>query len=171
MARIPYGDETENAELVEQIRNERGGRVPNLYRMLLNSPPVAKGWLDFFTAVRFDAKLPGKLRELVILRIAVVNGADYEYRAHIPFALKEGLSQEKIDALPNWLESDVFDATESAVLAYADAMTKTVQVSDAVFDAVARRLDTREMTELTVTIAGYNLVSRVLEAIKVDAEH
>ena len=132
---------------------------------------MASGWLNFLTAIRQKASLSGKLRELVILRIALVNRADYEYAAHTPFALKEGLSQEKIDALPNWLESDVFDGTECAVLAYADAMTKAVQVSDAVFDAVARRLNAREMTELTATIAAYNLVSRFLEAIKIDPEH
>ena len=141
--------------------------VPNLYRMLLNSPPVARGWLNLFTAIRQNASLSGKLRELVILRIALVNRADYEHAAHTPFALKEGLSQAKIDALPNWSASDVFDATERAVLAYADAMTKDIQVDDAVFDAAAAELSAREMTELTATIAGYNLVSRFLEAMQI----
>jgi len=174
MARLPYPDEPYDADvaaLAEQIRAERGGKLLGLYRMLLNSPPVARGWLNFLTAIRQQTSLSGNLRELVILRIALVNRADYEYHAHTPFALKEGLSQAQVDALPNWLESDVFDATECAVLAYADAMTKSVQVSDAVFDAVASRLDTREMTELTATIAAYNLVSRFLEAIKIDPEH
>ncbi len=173
MARLPYGDEhkdPETAQVAEQIRAERGSLL-NLYRMLLNSPPVARGWLNFLTAIRQKASLSGKLRELVILRIALVNGADYEYRAHTPFALKEGLSQEKIDALPNWMESDAFDEFECAVLAYADAMTKNVQVDDGVFDAVSRHLNTQEMTELTATIAAYNLVSRFLEALKIDPEH
>lgn len=174
MARLPYPDETQDsgmAALIEQIRAERGGRLPNLYRMLLNSPPVASGWLNFLTAIRQKTSLSGKLRELVILRIALVNRADYEYAAHTPFALEEGLSQAKIDALPNWPECDAFNETERAVLAYADAMTKDIQVSDAVFDAVARRLNTREMTELTATIAAYNLVSRFLEATKIEPEH
>jgi alkylhydroperoxidase family enzyme len=174
MARLPYPEETGDAgiaALADQIRAERGGRLPNLNRMLLNIPPVASGWLNFLTAIRQKASLSGKLREHAILRIALVNRADYEYAAHTPFALKEGLSQAKVDALPNWLESDAFDDTECAVLAYTDAMTKSVQVSDAVFDAVARRLNTREMTELTATIAAYNLVSRFLEAIKIDPEH
>lgn len=174
MARLPYPDVTEDAgvaALAEQIRDERGGRLPNLYRMLLNSPPVASGWLNFLTAIRQKASLSGKLRELVILRIALVNRAEYEYHAHTPYALKEGLSQAKIDALPSWRESDAFDATERAVLAYADAMTEDIQVDDAVFEAAAAGLDAREMTELTATIAAYNLVSRFLEAIKIDPEH
>lgn len=173
MARIPYADEKdpEIAALADQIRKERGGRVLNLYRMLLNSPPVASGWLNLLTAIRQKAVLSGKYRELAILRIALVNGADYEYRAHIPFALKEGASQAQIDSLKDWAASARFDETERAVLAYTDAMTEHVQVSDEVFDAVSKHFSPREMTELTATIAAYNLVSRFLEALKVDTEH
>ena len=174
MARIPYPedlDAPEIAALAERIRKERGGKVLNLYKMLLNSPPVAEGWLNLLTAIRQQAILSGKFRELAILRIALLNRADYEYRAHIPFGLKEGMNQPQIEALPNWSESDAFDATERAVLAYADSMTNDIQVSDDVFDAVSSKLDTREMTELTATIAAYNLVSRFLEALQVDHEH
>jgi len=174
MARIPYPedlDAPEIAALAERIRKERGGKVLNLYKMLLNSPPVAEGWLNLLTAIRQQAILSGKFREMAILRIALLNGADYEYRAHIPFGLKEGMNQAQIEALPDWTESDVFDATDRAVLAYTDAMTKDVQVDDAVFDAVASAFNTREMTELTATIAAYNLVSRFLEALKIDHEH
>jgi hypothetical protein len=46
MARIPYADPAANADiarLAEQIKTERGGRLLNLYKMLLHSPPVARG--------------------------------------------------------------------------------------------------------------------------------
>ena len=172
MARITYGDERdpEIGALADKIRKERGGKVLNLYKMLLNSPPVAEGWLNLLTAIRQKAELSGKVRELVILRIAVLNGADYEYKAHVPFALKEGVSQKQIDDLPNWTLSNAFDATERGVLAYTDAMTRDIQVPDAVFDSIKGAFNPREMTELTATIAAYNLVSRFLEALKVDHE-
>jgi alkylhydroperoxidase family enzyme len=54
------------------------------------------------------------------------------------------------------------------VLAYTDAMTRDVHVPDAVFDPLRPHFDTRELTELTVTIAAYNLVSRFLEAVQID---
>lgn len=171
MARIPYADDQnpEVAELAAQIRRERG-KMHNLYRMLLNSPPVARGWLNLLTAVRQQCQLSGKYRELSILRVAVVNGADYEYQSHIPHALKEGLTQRQIDALPRWQESDAFNVAERAVLAYTDSMTKDIHVPDSVFDALRPHLDTRELTELTATIGAYNLVSRFIEAVKIDQE-
>ena len=172
MARIPYADPNQNDEvraLADQIRKERG-RLHNLYLMLLNSPPIARGWLNLLTAVRQQCQLKARYRELTILRIAILNGADYEYVSHIPIALKEGITQEQIDALEDWRKSSVFEPADVAVLAYTDAMTEDIQVPDAVFDALRPHFDTRELTELTATIAAYNLVSRFLEALEIDHE-
>jgi alkylhydroperoxidase family enzyme len=173
MARIAYAEEQEHpelAELVAQIRSERGGRLLNLYKMLLNSPPLAAGWLHLFTAIRQQCQLPGAVRELVIMRVAIINGAEYEYKIHIPFALKEGFSQEQINALRNWQRSDLFDERQRAALAYADSMTKEIHVPDAVFAGVREYFNSRELVELTTAIAGYNLVSRFLEALQVDPD-
>jgi alkylhydroperoxidase family enzyme len=172
MARLPYPDvdRPEIAPLVERIKRERGGRMLNLYRMLLHSPPMAEGWLTFFTAVRQKAVLSGRHRELAILRIAVINGADYEFKAHVPFALEEGLAQAQLDAIRAGRTPDGLTDTDRAVLAYADSMTRQVHVPEEVFAQVRRELPERELVELTVTIAGYNCVSRFLEAIGVDHE-
>lgn len=170
MARISYPDihQPALAPLVERIVGERG-KVLKLYEMLLHSPPVAAGWLAFLTAIRQQCQLSGRIRELVIMRVAVLNGADYEFRAHTPFALAEGFSQSQVDALREGT-IDSFDAAERAALAYSDAMTRNVQVSSAEFDAVRSHFDERELVELTATIGAYNLVSRFLVALQVDHE-
>lgn len=173
MARVAYGDENDSPAikaLADQIRSERDGRMLNLYSMLLNAPPVAEGWLALFTAIRQQCTLRGDYRELVILRVALLNGADYEYQVHVPFALSEGVTQCQIDALAQWQESSVLTPEQRAVLAYTDSMTRDIHVPDAVFDALRDYFNKREIVELTATIGGYNLVSRFLEALAVDPE-
>lgn len=173
MARVPYIDDTSNPELkplADRIRAERGGRLFNLYKILLNNPRIAEGWLALFTAIRQQSELHGRYRELAIMMIAVINGAEYEYVQHIPFALKAGLTQAQLDALRDWRSSALFEEADRAILEYAEVMTRSIQVPDAVFAAVARHFDARQTVELTATIAGYNLVSRFLEALKVDHE-
>lgn len=173
MARIAYANESADPEikvLAEQIRAERGGRVGNLYRMLLNSPPVAQGWLNLLTAIRQKCKLAGRYREIAIIRVAVLNGAEIERKSHIPHALKEGMSEAQIEALADWQASSRFGEIDRAVLAYTDSMTREIHVPDAVFAAVRKHFDEREITELTATIAAYNLVSRFLEALQVDPQ-
>src|SRR5471030_2649281 len=111
MARVPYIEENDHPELaplVARIKAERG-KVLNLYKVLLHSPAVTEGWLTFFTAIRHKTKLGGRYRELAIMRVAILNGADYEYRAHLPFALKEDVTAEQIAALKAWQASPLFD--------------------------------------------------------------
>jgi AhpD family alkylhydroperoxidase len=168
MARLPYADLThpEVSPLVEQIVAERGS-VLHLYQMLLQSPPVARGWLNHLTGIRHNSSLPGDLREMVIMRIAIVNGAPYEADQHAPIALKEGMTQAQLDALADWKSSTLFSDKERAVLAYTDTMTRDIQVPDGVFDAVKVFFEPRQMVELTATIATYNMVSRFLEALQI----
>jgi AhpD family alkylhydroperoxidase len=171
MARIGYpdGSDPEVATLRAQIIAERG-KMANLYRLLLNSPPVAQGWLNFLTAIRQKTTISPAIRELSILRIAIINKADYEFVSHVPFALAAGLSKEEIDAIAQWEDATFFSPVQRAVLAYTDSMTRDVHVPDDVFAQVRPHFNDRGMTELTATVAAYNLVSRFLEALQVDPE-
>ncbi len=171
MARIPYArlDDDAVRPLAQRITAERGS-VLHLYQMLLHSPPVAQGWLGYLTAIRQQSSLPGALRELVIMRVALVNGAPYEADQHAPIARAEGVSQAKLDVLDRWDTSGLFDATERAVLAYTDAMTRHVHVDDAVFAEVAKAFAPPLLVELTATIAAYNMVSRFLEALQIHSD-
>lgn len=171
MARLPYADlnNPDIKPLVDQIIAERGS-VLHLYQMLLHSRPVAQGWLNHLTGIRQNTTISGAIREMVIMRIAHLNRAPYEADQHAPIALKEGLSQQQLDALTDWESSDVFSDVERAVLAYTDAMTRNVQVSDDVFNAVKAHFDARELVELTATIATYNMVSRFLEALQIHSD-
>jgi len=171
LTRVPLIEENTHPELaglIATIKSERSGKLLHLYQALLNSPPLAEGWLKLFTAIRQKTKLGGRYRELAILRVALLNGANYEYRAHLPFALQEGMSQEQIDAIPGWQLSRAFDDRERTVLAYTDCMTRGIRVPDVVFSEVRRSFDNREIVELTATIAGYNLVSRFLVAMELE---
>jgi AhpD family alkylhydroperoxidase len=132
--------------------------------MLLHSPPIAEGWLNYLTAVRQKTSLSGAIRELVIVRIAQINGAQYEADQHIPIALKEGVTRQQIDELKNWEVSANFSAMERRVLTLAEEMTKTVHVEKQLVDDLSGDFDHKELVELVATIAAYNMVSRFIEA-------
>lgn len=170
MARLPYArtDTPETQPLVERIVAERG-HLLHLYQMLLHSPPLAQGWLGFMTAVRQQLTLHGGLRELIIMRVAVLNGAPYEAAQHAPIALQEGVRQSQLDALAQWDASAEFSATERAVLRLTDAMTRDIHFAPEIVEAVRAMLGERVTVEAAATIASYNMVSRFLEALQISA--
>lgn len=173
MARLPLLDDSDRPDLVPlatRIREQRGGRLLNLYRVLMHSPTVAEAWLAFFTAIRQRCDLSARARELAILQVALLNGAQYEFEQHVPFAREAGVSDAQLAALEDWEASTLFPSEDRAVLAYTSAMTRHIRVPDAVFAAVRSHFPPAQVVELTATIGGYNLVSRFLEALQVDHE-
>jgi alkylhydroperoxidase family enzyme len=174
MARVPLIQEQEHPELaqvIEQFRAGRRGKLINIYRMLLNAPPLAESWFNHSNAVRWKTTLPGRLREIVIIRMGHLTGSQYVLRQHVPsLALADGLSLAECDALADWRGREFFSASERAVLAYADTMTRDLVVPDAVFAEVARHFNAREIVELTVLIGTYNMNARVLQALELDLE-
>lgn len=162
MARLRGAADT--GPVADLIRRRRGGALRPLDEILLLSPPVAEGWSVLLSTIRGELALDPALRELVILRIAVLNQADYEWVAHEPVARRAGVTDDQIGALRQPADA-VFSPLERAVLAYADAMTTDVKVGQEVFGAVAALIDRKQMVELTAVIATYNMVSRFLVAM------
>lgn len=165
VAPLAPGTRPELAELEARIRGARG-RISPLYQVLLNSPPLAAGWEHLFTVIRQQSSVPAALRELVILRVAVLNGADYEFDAHVPHALAAGMAHEAIDDLKRNAVHR-FQGVERLVLQYTDAMTRELRVEDALFAELKKHFDDKTLVELTATIAGYNMVSRFLIAMRI----
>ena len=174
MARVPLIDPDRHPELAEfttRVRNRRRGRVINVYRMLLHSPPLAESWFEHVNRVRWDTTIDGKLREIVIVRLAHLAKSAYVLGQHVPeLAGAEGVPSEACAALQDWRNSDLFDARERAALAYADSMARGIVVPDEVFEPLRTCFDDRQIVELTVMIGAYIAHTRVLQALEVDPE-
>ena len=174
MARVPLIEETKHPELAEsiaKIKGARGGRLINIYRLMLHSPALANAWFDLNQAVRYGTEIDGQSRELAVIRVAILNGVEYVQRAHGPaYALKEGLTPEQVAALWDWRASQLFNAQQRALLAYTDAITEKIEVTDDVFDNARKHFSERQIVELTMLIGAYNMLTRFLKALKVDPE-
>jgi 4-carboxymuconolactone decarboxylase len=162
------GTRPELAAQEAQIQAERG-RISPLYQVLLNSPPIAHGWEQMLSAVRNRNSLPAGLRELVILRVAVLNRAPYEFDAHVPHALNAGVAQAVIDglrAVP--LATDLsLTPAERVALRLCDAMTRDIEVPDALYAEVQEHFGAQGQIDLVATVAAYNMVSRFLVALQI----
>jgi 4-carboxymuconolactone decarboxylase len=174
MARVVLIDEQGHPELAQdiaRIKGARGGRLINIYRLMLHSPMLAKAWFELNQAVRYGTEIDGQCRELAVIRVAILNGVEYVQRAHGPaYALKEGLTPEQVSAIANWQSSDLFSDRQRALLAYTDTMTREIDVPDDVFAALRKHFSERQTVELSMLIGAYNMLTRFLKALKVDPE-
>jgi 4-carboxymuconolactone decarboxylase len=174
MARVKLIEEKEHPELadsVAKIKGARGGRLINIYRLMLHSPALANAWFDLNQAVRYGTEIDGQGRELAVIRVAVLNDVEYVQRAHGPaYALKEGLTPAQVTAVADWRSSTLFNDKQRALLAYTDAMTRDIDVPDSVYAEVRKHFSERQTVELTMLIGAYNMLTRFLKALEVDPE-
>ena len=174
MARVPLLDEKDHPELADsiaKIKGARGGRLINIYRLMLHSPALANAWFDLNQAVRYATEIDGQSRELAVIRVAILNDVEYVQRAHGPaYALKEGLTPEQVAAVADWRRSKLFSEPQRALLAYTDAMTRYIAVADSVFAELRKHFTERQTVEITMLIGAYNMLTRFLKALEVDPE-
>jgi AhpD family alkylhydroperoxidase len=164
------GTRPELAELEARIMASRG-RISPLYQVLLNSPAVVDGWEAMLTAIRLKTSIDPRYRELIILRVAMLNGAPYEFDAHVPHAQAAGVSEAAIAALrkdgPGAISGVELEEIDLLVLALTDAMTRDIVVPDALYQTLDDHFGSAGMLELAATVAAYNMVSRFLVALHI----
>jgi len=174
--RIPYAptepaDPTpENQAIYDRIRERRKPRplIP-LDLALLHNPQIADGFNTLMGAIRTKSSLSQALAELAICYVAVLNSATYEWTAHAPLALKAGASRQALEAT---LKGDVknekaLSEDERLVLAFTRQSTKDIKVDDELFGKLRERFTDQQVMELTITVGGYNMVSRFLVGLDV----
>lgn len=195
MPRMPYRYPAPGVDpIADAIRERRGARgMSALDGSLMNAPPIANGWNTLLGATRTKNTIPADVREMMILRVATHNSANFEWFQHEPVAIQAGCSTAQLAAVRDVRApvsaSTVLSPLQKAALTLADDMTTKVKVADTTFNAIkaafadnvrelgenaavdgfqGEELVNRKVAEATLTIAVYNMVSRFLVAMDVD---
>lgn len=115
------------------------------------------------------SQLDPQVRELAIMRAGYTQASQFVFSQHCKAARRAELAEEKIAAIPHWEVSDVFDAKERAVLAWADALIlQGGRASDELFEALHTHLSDEDILELTYHTMGYNLHAVCCKALRLE---
>lgn len=169
--RMPLADPERTAaaaRVAALVCRQRWGAISALYGMLLHSPTVAEGWLALGTAVRRETAFDDRTRELVICLVASIVGAAFEWENHAGLARRAGVSDEELDALPDWRTCARFGPRDRALLAFSEAVARGT-MDDATFAGARAMLGEAEVVELAAMVSYYVGTGRFLQALGVEA--
>ncbi|VAX05970.1 FIG00758619: hypothetical protein [hydrothermal vent metagenome] len=137
-------------------------RVPKLFAAVA----LLYGALD-----RKSSPLSPVLRSLVTVRVSQINWCNFCVDINSATLAKRAGSFEKIEHLPQWKTSDLFDEKEQLVLEYTEAVTYTDQhVTDELVERLKKFFDEDGIVELTGLIAFQNLSSKFNSALDVPSQ-
>jgi len=151
-------------------RRAQGGAVINLQLATGHAPKFTRAASAMAFTIRFDAKTPRRVLELIIMRTAQIVGSTYEINQHIPLMKMCGYSDAQIAALPAWQVSSLFDDRERATLGYVEQMAHGGDVDDPTFASLQKFFSTQEIVEITYTVGSYYANGLLTKALRIQVE-
>jgi alkylhydroperoxidase family enzyme len=173
-ARLPYlnRDDLDEADrcIWDDFIKVRGTEPGHIHRTVANAPNLLRRFVELANELRNGTQLDPKLRELALMTVGRLTGAEYEFVHHWNMSLRIGVKQEQLEHLADFETSPAFNDRERAVMRYAAEATQNVKVADATFGALREFLDNRRIMELVMNVAFYNAVARVIVPCGVELE-
>jgi AhpD family alkylhydroperoxidase len=119
------------------------------------------------------AGIEASLRELVRLRVSLMNGCEFCVRFHTAELKKLNETAERIASVEHWHGSDAYTKRERAALAWAEAVTNIQEghASDLEYEAVRAEFTDVETVNLTLVITAINAWNRISIALGTHSGH
>ncbi len=170
MSRIPLTDLESQPEPIRDFAARRGNL--NAFRVLANAPDVFAGWAQQVDELFDSPTFSLRTREVVILRVAHLQGSRYELSQHTGIARAAGLTERQVNAIlgADDLDAADFSRTERVVLDLVTELCTTHRLTDDSFAAGHAALGNEALTELLMLVSCYYGLALVLNAVDVDAD-
>lgn len=146
------------------------GRLLGPFDALVRVPGLGEAVQLVGERIRFHGSMDDRIRELVILTVAVHWDCEYEWYAHSRLALdRELLTAAELAALRRDETACSFGAPERAVLELVRSLLAHRQVPDDMYGALREHLSEEQIVEIAFTVGHYGLLAAVLTTFAIAA--
>ncbi|MBO0855584.1 MAG: carboxymuconolactone decarboxylase family protein [Nocardia sp.] len=139
--------------------------MPNILGVLGHHPELASAWLSYNGALLERSTLDARYRELVILRVALRTGSEYEWIQHVRIGAAAGLTAEQIERVRLDPAASPAPPAERLLVAAADELVDGHTLTDATWAALTQHFGTRELLELLFVAGSYLCLALVFNTV------
>jgi 4-carboxymuconolactone decarboxylase len=148
--------------LADQVMKVSSVGIGGPYNLLLRSPVLGQRLFDLFDYLRWNTSIDLRLNEFAILIVGRQWRSQVEWFAHVPIALKAGLSQDIITELKANKRPSKMAEDEAVVYDFVTELTTTHKVSDATFARARKIFNDQQIVDLTAVSGNYVMVAMIL---------
>ena len=122
-------------------------------------PELTTAYHTFNGHVLFASTLATRQRELLVLRVAAVRRAQYEWAQHVVLGGDVGLTPEDIARIAEGPEAEGWAPMDQAMVRAVDELIADAMISDDTWSQLAAELDTHQLMDLVFTVGCYDLLA------------
>jgi 4-carboxymuconolactone decarboxylase len=143
----------------------------NIFRTLAHAETCVRPALRLGQAILTAQELDPVLRELAILRVARLTGAEYEWVQHVAIGKAMGVTDEQVAALEAGdAEADSFDERARLVLRIATEVVQDAGATEATIAQAADSFSNREIVEIVLASGYYQMLAAVMNSVDIDLD-
>ncbi len=157
----PDGMTAAQREVAAEITAGPRGEVRGPFIALIHNPELARRIQKLGEHLRWEGKLPPRLKELAVLVTARRWNCQHEWVMHSKLALEAGLAKEAVEAISQNREPKLSEE-EKAVYTFCREVHTTGRAGDAAFAAIEKRFGLDGALELIALNGYYTLMAMVL---------
>ena len=144
----------------------RGNRISGPFVALLRSPEFMNRLQKTGEYLRYQSSLSGKIREFTILMTARQWDQQYEWNAHYPLAIREGLGKEKAVAIATGKRPEGMLDDEDSAYDFVNELLKTKHVSDATYARAIGKFGEQGVIDITGLTGYYSAIGMILNVAR-----
>ena len=173
-SRLPFpnrDDLDEANQLVYDLHlDPKGGSLAGLRGpggLRMHSPKLGELTRAASQYLRHEPGFPGTIRELAVLVTAREMDSQFEWAAHEPEALRQGLSQNIIDVVKHRLDADPLPERERVIIQFARQLFGERRVTPELFASALELFGRRGLVDLVSIMGNYANTALLLAAFDV----
>lgn len=147
-----------------------GTTAPNVFTTLGRGRGLFWGWIHFSGKLMPGGKLPRRLTEILIIRVAHLRDCQYELDYHVRLGRRAGVSAQVLENVLTGPDADGWAPAEAAALRATDELLTVRDISDATWQALRSHFDERRIIELLLLVGNYDALATTLLTLRVQPD-
>ncbi len=139
----------------------------NALGTLARHPDLARAFHTFNGHILFGSTLSPRQRELLVLRVAAVRRAAYEWKQHVVLAGDAGITVEEVARIAEGPDAPGWSALDRAMVGAVDELLADAKVADDTWEVLASGLEVQQMMDLVFTVGAYDALAMAFRSFGV----
>lgn len=152
------------------LRREGRPKALNALGTLARYPALTRAFNTFNGHVLFSSTLSARQRELVVLRVAALRAADYEWAQHVVLGADAGLEPDEIARVAGGPRVTGWSELDRAMLVAVDELVGDAKISDETWKTLAAELDQHQLMDLVFTVGCYDLLAMAFRSFGIELD-
>ncbi len=146
------------------------GTIFNVIGTMTRYRKLRLKWILMASHVTYDSSLPPRDKEILILRIAWLCKAKYEWDHHVVVGKRVGLSNDEINQIKIGPEAQDWNHFDATLLRAVDELYTNTFMSEKTWNELIVHYTVNQVMDVTFVVGAYNMLAMFLNSFGIQTE-